>query len=253
MTHIKLSTKTLATALLLFSMQRAQAQYTGTLAFNNVESGAAYAYGTNSTAIGSNAYAYGTNSIVLGFDASANVANSVAIGYGAVANRGAQTYTDPFSGQTVSSVGEVSFGSSAGGAQLTNLAPGSASTDAATVGQVESATSGILSQANSYTNSQTSGILGSAESYAAGQASSALSSANSYTNASSASTLGAAQTYTNNSSAATLTSAKMMFRKSKSKQFDSPKLCFPPSYKVFSYAVSLFGFLLIKSRIRKFT
>ena len=52
MTHIKLSTKTLAMALLLLSMQTAQAQYTGTLAFNNVESGAAYAYGTNSTAIG---------------------------------------------------------------------------------------------------------------------------------------------------------------------------------------------------------
>lgn len=147
--------------LLQLTSLNAFAQANNAFAINNAGNYPANAFAQNSIAIGGNADVglSASNSIALGYNASVIIPNSVAIGANAVASRGAQTYVDPFSGQTVSSVGEVSFGSSAGGAQLTNLAPGSAPTDAATVGQVQSATTAVLSQANTYTNNAVNGIL----------------------------------------------------------------------------------------------
>lgn len=176
---------------------------------NNSANYPALANAPNSIAIGGDSTigSGAANSAALGFNTSVTVANSVAIGANAVASRGAQTYVDPFSGQTVHSVGEVSFGSSLGGAQLTNLAPGSATTDAATVGQVQSATSTALSSANTFTDNAVTGALSQAAQYSDTAASNALGSAEAYSDASSAATLSAAQIYASGVGTSTLASA----------------------------------------------
>ena len=107
--------------------------------------------GSNSVAVGSGATATGNNSAALGSNSSATANNSVAIGAGSTASRGAQTnYKDPISGKAASSVGEVSVGSAGADRQITNVAPGTAPTDAANVGQVEVA----ITQANAYTSTR---------------------------------------------------------------------------------------------------
>ncbi|MDA8256686.1 MAG: hypothetical protein M0Z99_13785, partial [Betaproteobacteria bacterium] len=92
------------------------------------------------TAIGYQANAGGANSVALGYAATANGSNSVALGAQSVANRPNSV-----------SVGDASTGLQR---QITNVAPGTAPSDAATVGQVagmvSQATSGILSQANAH-------------------------------------------------------------------------------------------------------
>jgi len=95
----------------------------------------AIAFGNNaSTAVGANgAIAIGTNS-------SATAANSVALGNESIADRGASTgYTAPFLTGSYSSVGTVSVGAPGSLRQITNVAPGTEATDAATVGQVQGA------------------------------------------------------------------------------------------------------------------
>ena len=95
----------------------------------------AIAFGNNaSTAVGANgAIAIGTNS-------SATAANSVALGNESIADRGASTgYTAPFLTGSYSSVGTVSVGAPGSLRQITNVAPGTEATDAATVGQVHGA------------------------------------------------------------------------------------------------------------------
>ncbi|WP_120078178.1 YadA family autotransporter adhesin [Aurantiacibacter odishensis] len=99
----------------------------------------AIALGNNaSTAVGAN------GAIAIGTDASATAANSVALGAGSVADRGAQTgYTADFLAGTFDSAGSVSVGAPGALRQITNVAPGSAPTDAATVGQVQAAIDGV--------------------------------------------------------------------------------------------------------------
>jgi autotransporter adhesin len=76
--------------------------------------------------------------VAIGTGANATAANSVALGAGSVADRGPLTgYTAPLLGGTYDSVGSVSIGAPGALRQLTNLAPGTAATDAATVGQVQ--------------------------------------------------------------------------------------------------------------------
>ncbi|WEK46228.1 MAG: YadA-like family protein [Candidatus Andeanibacterium colombiense] len=78
--------------------------------------------------------------IAIGTNASATAANSVALGAGSLADRGAVAgYTAPFLEGEFDSVGSVSVGSADGLRQITNVAPGTAATDAATVGQVQGA------------------------------------------------------------------------------------------------------------------
>lgn len=95
----------------------------------------AIAFGDNaSTAVGA------TGAVAIGRDASATAANSVALGAGSVADRGAQAgYTAPGLAGTYTSLGAVSVGTAGGERQITNVAPGTADTDAATVGQVTGA------------------------------------------------------------------------------------------------------------------
>jgi autotransporter adhesin len=104
--------------------------------------------GPGSVAVGSGAGATGKNAAAIGAGSSATADNSVALGAGSTATRGAQSsYKDPISGRTASSVGEVSVGSPGAERQITNVAPGTAPTDAATVAQVQTA----ISQAGAYT------------------------------------------------------------------------------------------------------
>jgi len=76
--------------------------------------------------------------VAIGTDASVTAANSVAIGAGSVADRGALTgYAAPLLAGAYDSVGSVSIGAPGALRQLTNVAPGTQATDAATLGQVQ--------------------------------------------------------------------------------------------------------------------
>nr|WP_283773469.1 YadA-like family protein [Altererythrobacter sp. KTW20L] len=99
----------------------------------------AIAFGNNaSTAVGA------TGAVAIGTDASATAVNSVALGAGSVADRGPQTgYAAPGLAGTFDSAGSVSVGSAGALRQITNVAPGTAATDAATVGQVQGALDAI--------------------------------------------------------------------------------------------------------------
>lgn len=76
--------------------------------------------------------------VALGAGASVTAANGVAIGAGSVNDRGLTIgYAAPGLATPVSSAGTVSFGAPGAERQLTNIAPGTAASDAATVGQVQ--------------------------------------------------------------------------------------------------------------------
>ncbi|HCJ8870207.1 TPA: YadA-like family protein [Escherichia coli] len=78
------------------------------------------------------------NGIAIGSNASANHANSIAMGSGSQTTRGAQTdYTAYNMDAPQNSVGEFSVGSEDGQRQITNVAAGSADTDAVNVGQLK--------------------------------------------------------------------------------------------------------------------
>lgn len=101
---------------------------------------AAFASDINAIAFGNNARseAGATGSIALGTNSSVTAANSVALGAGATATRGALAgYTATGLTGLQNSAGEVSIGAPGAERQLTNVAPGTAPTDAATVGQVD--------------------------------------------------------------------------------------------------------------------
>ena len=107
------------------------------------QNGAAASAGSvDAIAFGNNAVttAAATGSVALGTNATANVANSVALGQGSLADRGAQTdYSAVGLSAAQNSAGEVSIGAPDALRQITNVAAGSAATDAATVGQVQGA------------------------------------------------------------------------------------------------------------------
>lgn len=101
---------------------------------------AAFASDINAIAFGNNARAEAsaTGSIALGTNSSVTAANSGALGAGSVAGRGAlANYTATGLAGAQNSVGEVSIGAPGAERQLTNVAAGTAATDAATVGQVD--------------------------------------------------------------------------------------------------------------------
>jgi len=112
--------------------QNAQARYDGSVAIGS----GAQANADPTTAVGNNAIANGNNSVALGANTVANGNNSVALGQGSVANRANSV-----------SVGNVATGLAR---QITNVAPGTAGTDAVNVNQLEQATAGALGQAKTY-------------------------------------------------------------------------------------------------------
>ena len=101
----------------------------------------------NSIAIGPNASigALGTNSMAIGSGASAIVANSIALGAGSTAATGAQiNYIGYGLTSPQTSVGEVSVGSAGNARKITNLAAGSAATDAVNVSQLQAVDDGAV-------------------------------------------------------------------------------------------------------------
>ncbi|HBA2696545.1 TPA: hypothetical protein J6O92_004160 [Escherichia coli] len=105
--------------------------------------------------IGYGAYvdANALNGIAIGSNASANHANSIAMGSGSQTTRGAQTdYTAYNMDAPQNSVGEFSVGSEDGQRQITNVAAGSADTDAVNVGQLKVTDAQVSQNTQSITN-----------------------------------------------------------------------------------------------------
>ncbi|MGE9093293.1 YadA family autotransporter adhesin, partial [Escherichia coli] len=105
--------------------------------------------------IGYGAYvdANALNGIAIGSNARANHANSIAMGNGSQTTRGAQTgYTAYNMDAPQNSVGEFSVGSEDGQRQITNVAAGSADTDAVNVGQLKVTDERVAQNTQSITN-----------------------------------------------------------------------------------------------------
>ncbi len=93
------------------------------------------------------------NGIAIGSNARANHANSIAMGNGSQTTRGAQTgYTAYNMDAPQNSVGEFSVGSEDGQRQITNVAAGSAETDAVNVGQLKVTDAQVSQNTQSITN-----------------------------------------------------------------------------------------------------
>ncbi|WP_337108504.1 YadA-like family protein [Escherichia coli] len=93
------------------------------------------------------------NGIAIGSNASANHANSIAMGSGSQTTRGTQTdYTAYNMDAPQNSVGEFSVGSEDGQRQITNVAAGSADTDAVNVGQLKVTDERVAQNTQSITN-----------------------------------------------------------------------------------------------------
>jgi autotransporter adhesin len=108
---------------------------------------------TNST--GPDSSATGADSVAVGPSAVASAANGVALGAGAVENRGAQSgYTAAYLTPAQNSVGAVSVGAAGAERQITNVAAGSAATDAVNVSQLQGAATAAVTTADAYTDSR---------------------------------------------------------------------------------------------------
>ncbi|ECJ1283440.1 autotransporter adhesin SadA [Salmonella enterica subsp. enterica] len=96
------------------------------------------------------------NGIAIGSNARANHANSIAMGNGSQTTRGAQTdYTAYNMDTPQNSVGEFSVGSEDGQRQITNVAAGSADTDAVNVSQLKVTDSRVAANTESISNLNT--------------------------------------------------------------------------------------------------
>ncbi|HBA8205435.1 TPA: adhesin, partial [Escherichia coli] len=99
------------------------------------------------------------NGIAIGSNARANHADSIAMGNGSQTTRGAQTnYTAYNMDAPQNSVGEFSVGSEDGQRQITNVAAGSADTDAVNVGQLKVTDAQVSQNTQSITNLNTQSI-----------------------------------------------------------------------------------------------
>ncbi|MGF6856045.1 autotransporter adhesin [Paraburkholderia sp. CI3] len=108
----------------------------GTGAGSTVVGANASAAAENAVAVGTNAAATGVNSTAIGTGSQAGNANSVALGQGSVTDRD----------------NSVSVGSVGHERQITNVAAGTADTDAVNVGQMNSSVAQGVQQANNYTD-----------------------------------------------------------------------------------------------------
>ncbi|WP_312709007.1 YadA-like family protein [Stenotrophomonas sp.] len=99
----------------------------------------------HSVIVGDSAVGTANGQTLLGAEATSNQANSVALGFRSAAVRGAQASYSAYGLTTAQvSAGEVSVGSANGGErQITNVAAGSATTDAVNVAQLQGAISQI--------------------------------------------------------------------------------------------------------------
>ncbi|WP_321959620.1 YadA-like family protein [Paraburkholderia tropica] len=104
----------------------------------NRDTEGAIASGTHATAAGANAVASGANAVALGANTQATGANSVALGADSVADRD----------------NAVSVGSAGNERQITNVAPGTAGTDAANMNQLNA----MAAQGQGYVDQRISGV-----------------------------------------------------------------------------------------------
>ncbi|ELG85189.1 autotransport adhesin [Escherichia coli KTE146] len=112
----------------------------------NGDKGIGIGYGAS---VGANAL----NGIAIGSNAQVIHVNSIAIGNGSTTTRGAQTdYTAYNMDAPQNSVGEFSVGSEDGQRQITNVAAGSADTDAVNVGQLKVTDAQVSQNTQSITN-----------------------------------------------------------------------------------------------------
>ncbi|MGF6921128.1 autotransporter adhesin [Paraburkholderia sp. 40] len=114
----------------------ANAAMPGTGAGSTVVGANASAAAENAVAVGTNAAATGVDSTAIGTGSQAGNANSVALGQGSVTDRD----------------NSVSVGSAGHERQITNVAAGTADTDAVNVGQMNSSVAQGVQQANNYTD-----------------------------------------------------------------------------------------------------
>ncbi len=98
----------------------------------------------HSVVVGDSAKGTANGQTILGAEATSTQANSVALGYRSAANRGAQaSYSAYGLSAPQVSAGEVSVGFAGGERQISNVAAGSAATDAVNVAQLQGAISQI--------------------------------------------------------------------------------------------------------------
>lgn len=124
------------------SGEEAAAGEINSIAIGNNASTASAAVGSIAFGTDSQVGAAGVGSIALGSGSSVSVANSVALGAGSIAERGPQ----------VSSVGEVSVGAPGAERQITNVAAGTAGSDAANLAQVQAVAALIPTNTVQYTD-----------------------------------------------------------------------------------------------------
>jgi autotransporter adhesin len=98
---------------------------------------------TNSVAVGADSNVTAASGTAIGAGASVTANNAVAIGQGSVANQ----------------ANTVSVGSVGHERRVTNVAAGTASTDAANVGQVQASAANTLSSANAYTDGRMQQVM----------------------------------------------------------------------------------------------
>jgi autotransporter adhesin len=122
--------------------EEAAAGEINSVAIGNNASTASSALGSIALGTDSQVGATGVGSVALGSGSSVSVANSVALGAGSVADRG------PRAG----SVGEVSVGAPGAERQITNVAAGTAGTDAANLAQVQAVAALIPTNTVQYTD-----------------------------------------------------------------------------------------------------
>jgi autotransporter adhesin len=120
----------------------------------------ASASGNNSMALGNDSSASGNNSTALGNGSSATHDNSVALGTGSKTTVGAQSqYTGAYMAPGSSnSAGEVSVGSAGAERKVTNVADGSAATDATNVRQLQAGVEYAIDKSKNYTDNSIKNI-----------------------------------------------------------------------------------------------
>ena len=128
------------------------------------------AIGPNSVANGDNSVAMGngavttttaTNALAMGTSATASAANSVALGSNSVANGSTLSntaYNPDGNAAGVNPVGEVSVGSAGAERRITNVAAGSAPTDAVNVSQLQGMGSVINAKIDGLDNKLSAGV-----------------------------------------------------------------------------------------------
>ncbi|WP_200934274.1 YadA family autotransporter adhesin, partial [Variovorax sp. Root318D1] len=129
-------------------VQQANYNNDGATGVNSLASGVgASATGAGGVAVGLNSVATGGNSIAVGAGSVASSAGGIALGAGSTATRaGMNGQREAFSNVSVSSTqGAVSVGSAGGERQITNVAGGTAATDAVNVRQLQAVKDGAIS------------------------------------------------------------------------------------------------------------